>query len=74
MHRSLKLWNGDSRGRWEGDTLVVEIANLNGYAWLDLIGSFMSNEATVVERVSPIGANTIGWTATITDPRVFTRP
>ena len=74
LHRSLKLWNGDSRGRWEGNTLVVETTNLNGYAWLDLIGSFISNEATVVERVSPIDANTIDWTATITDSSVFTRP
>jgi len=74
LHRSLKLWNGDSRGRWEGNALVVETTNLNGYAWLDLIGSFMSSEATVVERVTPIDANTIGWTATITDPSVFTRP
>ena len=74
LHKSLKLWNGDSRGRWEGDAFVVETTNLNGYAWLDLIGSFMSNEATVVERVTPIDANTIGWAATITDPSVFTRP
>jgi hypothetical protein len=74
LHKSLKLWNGDSRGRWEGNTLVVETTNLNGYAWLDLIGSFMSSEATVVERVTPIDTNTIGWTATITDPSVFTRP
>ncbi len=74
LHKSVKLWNGDSRGRWEGDTLVVETTNLNGYAWLDLIGSFISNEATVVERVTPVDANTIGWTATVTDPSVFTRP
>jgi hypothetical protein len=74
LHKSLKLWNGDSRGRWEGHTLVVETTNLNGYAWLDLIGSFISSEATVVERVTPIDNNTIGWTATITDPSVFTRP
>ena len=74
LHKSVKLWNGDSRGRWEGNTLVVETTNLNGYAWLDLIGGFMSNEATVVERVTPIDANTISWTATITDPSVFTRP
>jgi hypothetical protein len=74
LHKTLKLWNGDSRGRWEGNTLVVETTNLNGYAWLDLIGSFISTEATVVERVTPIDANTISWTATIIDPSVFTRP
>ena len=74
LPKSLKLWNGDSRGRWEGDTLVVETTNLNGYAWLDVIGSFVSDEATVVERVTPVDANAIAWTATITDPSVFTRP
>lgn len=57
LPKSLKLWNGDSRGRWEGDTLVVETTNLNGYAWLDVIGSFVSDEATVVERVTPVDAN-----------------
>jgi hypothetical protein len=40
--------------------LVVVTTNLNGYAWLDLIGSFTSNEATVVERLALIDANTIG--------------
>ena len=74
LHTSVKLWNGDSRGRWEGDTLVVVTTNLNGYPWLDVIGSFISNEATVVERVTPIDANTIAWTATVTDASVFTRP
>jgi hypothetical protein len=74
LHKSLKLWNGDARGRWEGDALVVETTNLNGYAWLDLIGSFISSEATVVERVAPIDTNTIDWTATVTDSSVFTRP
>lgn len=74
LHKSLKLWNGDSRGRWEDNTLVVETTNLNGYAWLDVIGSFMSDEATVVERLTAIDANTIAWTATITDSSVFTRP
>jgi hypothetical protein len=74
LHKSLKLWNGDSRGRWEGNTLVVETTNLNGYAWLDLIGTFISSEATVVERVTPIDTNTLGWTATIADPSVFTAP
>ena len=48
--------------------------NLNGYVWLDLIGRFISSEATVVERVTPIDTNTISWTATIIDPSVFTRP
>jgi len=66
----IEWWMGDSRLTWDGDTLVVDVVT----AWLDLSGSFTSNEATVVERVTPIDANTIDWTATITDPNVFTRP
>ncbi len=70
----IKLWNGDARGHWEGATFVIETTNLNGYAWLDVIGSFLSDQATVVERFTPVDANTMRWTGTVTDPTVFTRP
>ena len=65
---------GDSIGRWDGDTLVVETANLNGKYWLGLGGDFLSDAATVVERFSMPDPNTLAWEATITDPKVFTRP
>ena len=42
--------------------------------WLDVIGSFHSDQATVVERFTPLDANTMRWTGTVTDPTVFTRP
>jgi hypothetical protein len=74
LPKQIKLWNGDSRGRWEGNTLVVDTTNLNAYAWLDVIGSFFSDQATVVERFTPVDANTLRWTATVTDSTVFTRP
>jgi hypothetical protein len=74
LPRQIKLWNGDARGHWEGATFVVETTNLNGYAWLDVIGSFLSDQATVVERFTPVDANTMRWTGTVTDPTVFTRP
>lgn len=74
LPRAVRLWNGDARGHWEGATFVVETTNLNGYAWLDVIGSFLSDQATVVERFTPIDANTMRWTGTVTDPTVFTRP
>jgi hypothetical protein len=70
----IKLWNGDARGHWEGATLVVETRNLNAYAWLDVIGSFLSDQAVVVERFTPVDAATLRWTGTVTDPVVFTRP
>lgn len=71
---NIRLWQGDSLGRWEGDTLVVETTNLNGKTWLDLSGNFTSDAATVVERFTMVDSNAIQWQATITDPKVFTQP
>jgi len=70
----IKLFEGDSRGRWEGDTLVVDVANLNDRTWFDMEGNFHSDELRVVERYTPVDANTIHYEATMTDPKVFTRP
>ena len=71
---AIKLFEGDSRGHWEGDTVVVDVANLNGRTWFDMAGNFHSDALHVVERYTPIDANTINYEATITDPTVFTRP
>ena len=46
----IRMYNGDSRGRWEGDTLVVEVTNFNDEPWLDSHGSFYSENLRVVER------------------------
>jgi hypothetical protein len=70
----LRLWQGDSIGRWEGDTLVIETANLNGKAWLNEVGEIVSHAERVVERLTPIDANTIQYEATVSDPLVYTRP
>lgn len=70
----VKLWQGHSVGRWEGNTLVVTTTNLNGKTWFDLAGNFASDAARVVERRTLIDANTIHYQATIDDPKVFTRP
>jgi len=72
--QSIKMFEGDSRGRWEGDTLVVDTANLNGRTWFDMAGNFHSDEMRVVERFTPTDANAIQYEATITDPKVFTQP
>jgi hypothetical protein len=70
----LKLWMGDSRGRWEGNTLVVTTTNTNGKAWFQIIGGFVSDAVRVVERFTIVDKGTIGYEVTIDDPKVFTRP
>ena len=71
---SIRLWQGDSLGRWEGDTLVIETRNLNGKTWLNEVGEIVSHAETVVERLTPVGADTINYEATVTDPVVYSRP
>jgi hypothetical protein len=71
---SIRLWMGDPRGRWEGDTLVVETTNLNGEGWGNLSGDVISDAARIVERFRMINARTMWWEARIDDPKVYTRP
>ena len=70
----VKLWMGDSRGRWEGNTLVVDVTNFNEDTWLDSHGSFHSDALHVVERWTPAGPDRIDYSVTLEDPKVFTRP
>jgi hypothetical protein len=70
----LRLWQGDSLGRWEGDTLVVETKNLNGKHWLNEVGDVITHAATVVERFTPVSANRVVYRATVSDPIAYTRP
>ncbi len=67
-------WDGDSRGRWEGDTLVVDVSNFNGRTWLDMAGNFVDQNEHVLERFTLIDVDTILYEATITDPTVFVKP
>ena len=67
-------WDGDSRGHWEGDTFVVDVANFNGRSWLDMDANFVDENEHVVERFTMTGPNSIAYDATVEDPTVFTRP
>jgi len=67
-------WMGHSVGRWEGDTLVVDVTNFNDKAWFDRAGNFHSDALHLVERFTPITPDAIRYDVTIEDPKVFTRP
>jgi hypothetical protein len=67
-------WMGDSRGRWEGNTLVVDVIHFNDQTWFDRAGNFHSEALHVVERYTRIGPDHMLYEATIEDPKVFTRP
>lgn len=71
---NIRLWMGDSIGRWEGDTLVVDTKNLNGKTWLNEVGDVLSHDAHIVERFTPVDGNSITYRATITDNVAYTRP
>jgi hypothetical protein len=68
--------NGFSQGRWEGDTLVVDVTGLDDTTWFDRAGNFHSDQLKVTERFTPIGSDGIAmqFEATMDDPKVFTRP
>jgi hypothetical protein len=70
----IEWWMGDSRGRWEGNTLVVDVIHFNDLTWFDRAGNFHSNALHVVERYTPTGPDHLLYEATIEDPLVFTEP
>jgi hypothetical protein len=70
----IKLWEGDPRGRWDANTLVIDVTNQLAMGPIDHVGNFISEYAHVVERMTMIDKDVIFYTATVEDPRVFTRP
>jgi hypothetical protein len=67
-------WMGDSRGHWDGDTLVVDNVDFNDRTWFDRSGNFHSDELHVVERYTLTDPDHINYQARIEDPKVFTKP
>ena len=67
-------WMGHSVGRWEGDTLVVDVTNFNDKTWFDRAGNFHSDALHLVERFTLMTPDVISYDVTIEDPKVFTRP
>jgi len=66
-------WYGDAVGKWEGDTLVIDIVGFNDESWIGWPGWFHSNNMHVIEKYTRTG-NTIRWEATVEDPDVLLEP
>jgi hypothetical protein len=78
---SVKLWDGDSRARWEGNTLVIDTTNYNDKGWIAtsaatgrIKGIPQSESLHVVERFTRADKNTINYEVTIDDPKMYTKP
>src|SRR5678815_5009621 len=71
---NVRLWQGDSVGHWEGDTLVVETKNLNGKTWLNEVGDVLTHAERIVERFIPVDSEKIIYRTTVTDPVVYALP
>ena len=65
---------GDSIGRWDGDTLVIETVNLTDRTWLDDHGNRHSDALKVTERWRRMSADELWYQATIDDPKFYTKP
>ena len=66
-------WMGWSNGKWEGDSLVVDVTSLNDQTWFDRAGNWHSDQLHVIEHYTRVGPDALQYEATIDDPKVFTR-
>jgi hypothetical protein len=67
-------WMGQSVGKWDGDTFVVDVTGMDDRTWFDRAGNFHSDKLHVVERYTPMSPDHLMYEATIDDPKTFTRP
>lgn len=82
LSSKMQLWQGDSEGRWEGNTLVVEVKNFTDKTWIVgeaggeglSGGSFHSSSLRLVERFTVVDGDNVDYEATVYDDKVFTQP
>jgi len=81
VEEKIRLWMGDSRGRWEGDTLIVETTNHTDKGWIASNGASrrikgipQSEALHVVERFTRVSNGTIAYEVTVEDPAMYTQP
>jgi len=72
--QNIKLWMGDSRGHWEGNTLVVDVTNNNSKGRLSRAGDFASDKVHIVEHFKFLDGDTLQYEALFDDPSVYTKP
>ncbi len=71
---AIRQYLGDARGRWEGNTLVVDTTNFNGRSHLGYNNRYVSPRFHLIERFTPVAAGTLQWDVTLEDPETWTRP
>jgi len=74
LGKDIQLYMGDSRGRWDGNTLVIESSNFTNKTWLDIVGSFHTDAVRFTERFTPLSQDRIDYRVTVEDPKAYTRP
>ena len=81
INPSIGLWMGDSRGRWEGETLVVETTNFTEKGWITpnqnagrMHGVPLTRDLRVVERFTRVSEDILDWRVTVEDPQIYTAP
>jgi hypothetical protein len=65
---------GHSRGRWERNTLVVEVTNQNGFGEFDNTGNYYTDQVRIIERWTLLDRDTLRYEATIEDASIYERP
>ena len=65
----IDFFMGSSNGRWDGNTLVVEVTNNNDQTWFDRAGNHHSDAMRLIERYTPIGPDHLQYEVTVTDPK-----